>query len=134
MGNISMKELLHQAPYNTDDRADKCPPTADMIANANVLIRRVNALLAHWSDKVQVSSGYRPPVYNKAAGGSTNSAHMTCEAVDIKDIGDKLDLFISENAWLLVKYNLYREHPLQSIGWVHLTTRAPLSGNRTFKK
>lgn len=133
MGNISMKELLHQAPYNADARAEACPPTDEMLANANLLIRRVNALLQHWSDKVTVSSGYRPPSYNKAAKGASNSSHMTCEAVDIRDPDNKLDQFISENNWLLVKYALYREHPEATKGWVHLTTRPPISGNRTFR-
>lgn len=133
MGAISLKELLHQAPYNTDSRATDAPPTTDMLINAGLLIQRVNKLLRHWSDKVKVSSGYRPPVYNKAAHGATNSAHLTCEAVDISDPDGKLGKFIMENQWLLSLANVYMEDPSRTPTWVHLQIRPTKSNNRVFK-
>ena len=132
MGAISIKELLHKAPYNKDDRSDVNPAEGALLDNANLLVRRVNALLAHWSDKVFVSSGYRPAAYNKAAGGASNSAHMTCEAVDIRDDEGKLGKFITENPWLLTKNNLYMEDTSRTKTWVHLQTRATKSGKRIF--
>lgn len=132
MGSISLKELLHQAPYNKDSRSEDHPPEKHLLDNATVLIIRVNKLLRHWSDKVQVSSGYRPQQYNVKAGGATKSAHATCEAVDIRDPDNKLDQFITDNPWLLERYDLYREDPSATLGWTHLTTRAPKSKKRTF--
>lgn len=34
---------------------------------------------------------------------------------------------------VLERHQLYREHPDDTPGWCHLTTRAPRSGRRTFK-
>ncbi len=72
--------------------------------------------------------GYRPafcPI------GANNSAHKTGEAIDIYDPHGKLDAWLTNDR--LEKYNLYREHPDDTNGWCHLTTRRPASGNRTFK-
>ena len=132
MGAITIKELLHQAPYNKDDREDTYPAMGVLLDNANVLVRRVNGLLRHWSDKVFVSSGYRPSVYNKAAGGASNSSHMTCEAVDLRDTDGKLGRFITENPWLLTQADLYMEDTSRTKTWVHLQTRPTKSGNRIF--
>lgn len=133
MGSISIKELLHQAAYNLDDRADVTPPTPEQLNNALILVRRVNSLLAHWGDKVYVSSGYRPEAYNKRAGGAPNSSHKTCEAVDLRDAEGKLGQFLKDQAFLLQKYNLYMEDPAATPTWCHLQTRPTKSGNRIFK-
>ncbi len=133
MGSISIKELLHEASYNKDDRNEVVPAEGQILTNALILVRRVNALLAHWGDKVYVSSGYRPQAYNKRAGGAANSAHMTCEAVDLRDAEGKLAAFIKEQAWLLQKYDLYMEDPAATPTWCHLQTRKTKSGARVFK-
>lgn len=132
MGAISRKEVLHQAPYNKDDRADVHPPSAEIESNIATLVVRVNKLLRHWGDKVLVSSGYRPGVYNKNAGGAPNSAHATGEAVDLRDPEGKLDEFILANPWLLQRYDLYLEDPSRTRGWSHLSIRPTKSGKRIF--
>lgn len=132
MGAISIKELLHQAPYNKDDRSEAYPATGELLDNANILVRRVNSLLRRWSERVYVSSGYRPSVYNQAAGGSPNSAHKSCEAVDIKDPEGKLGKFITENPWLLQQADLYMEDTSRTKTWVHLQIRPTASKKRIF--
>jgi hypothetical protein len=63
--------------------------------------------------------------------GAPNSAHKTGEAIDIYDPENKLDAWLTDER--LEKYDLYREHPEDTLGWCHLSTRAPRSGRRTFK-
>lgn len=63
--------------------------------------------------------------------GSARSSHKEAKAVDIYDPKNELDDLITDA--LLTAYNLYREHPDDTPGWCHLTTRPPKSGLRTFK-
>lgn len=59
--------------------------------------------------------------------------------VDDYDPGDLLDSWLSQfdredgGNEVLERHNLYREHPDDTPGWCHLTTRRPRSGRRTFK-
>ena len=66
-----------------------------------------------------------------ATTGSARSSHKEAKAVDLYDPKNELDDLITDA--LLSAYNLYREHPDDTPGWCHLTTRAPGSGRRTFK-
>jgi hypothetical protein len=72
--------------------------------------------------------GYRP---QSCPIGAPQSAHKTGEAVDIYDPAGELDTWLDDEK--LEKYGLYREHPEDTAGWCHLTTRSPKSGRRTFK-
>jgi hypothetical protein len=72
--------------------------------------------------------GFRLPT---ATTGKDNSSHKEARAVDVYDPVEKLDQAITDD--LLAKHNLYREAPSSTIGWAHLTTRAPASGHRTFQ-
>lgn len=111
------------------------PPTPEMEAGANDLLERVEALFydlgieLHDSD---VSSGYRPDKYNKAAGGSPNSCHLKCVAIDLEETY-KRELSSKVTEDLLVKHGLYMEHPDHTmktkadgsrVWWLHLQTRA----------
>lgn len=84
--------------------------------------------------------GFRLPFED----GSENSSHKILDPVrgagiDDYDPDDHFDNWLStfdrdggaKNA-MLAKHRLYREHPSATKGWVHLTTRAPASGRRTF--
>ena len=74
-----------------------------------------------------------------ATTGRRRSSHMDATGVDDYDPRDEFDNWLSkfdidggkENT-MLELYGLYREHPKYTPGWVHLTTRAPGSGKRTF--
>jgi hypothetical protein len=50
--------------------------------------------------------------------------------VDIFDPYNHIDDWITRN--VLLKFDLYREHPDCTENWLHLSTRAPKSGTRTF--
>jgi hypothetical protein len=133
MAKISTQELLHKAPYNTDDRSDAYPPTQEVLANLDLLVRRVNRALRNYPEQVFVSSGYRPSIYNKNAGGSPNSSHLVGEAVDLRDKDGKLKAFFKLNSTMLEIADLYMEHPDYTPTWIHLTIRRPKSGARIFR-
>ncbi len=119
-------------------RDKEYPPTEAMEGNAlNLLgaIAKLEARIAKMPLKLsgfvfELSSGYRPGKYNKAAGGSGKSAHLTCEAIDLKDPTGWLAHFLTINSKLLEELGLYMEHPSRTKGWVHLQTRK--TRNRIF--
>lgn len=100
-------------------------------ANAHELLRRVNGLFLELGVTPYLTSGYRPGHWNKNAGGSLKSAHLSCEAIDLEDKFGKIKKEITLE--LLEKYDLYMEHPDATKGWIHLQTRKTRSGNRIFK-
>lgn len=109
-------------------RDTKYPTTEQMEADAAVLCFRVNSLLAEYlasgGSYAGISSGYRPGKYNVAAGGSLTSTHLVCQAVDIFDPGDKFDTWLdAKGDAILAKYQLCREPPSHTKGWVHLDIR-----------
>jgi hypothetical protein len=85
----------------------------------------------------QGDGGFR---LGSATTGAAMSSHKEAKAVDVYDPREELDAWISlfdseegrKNS-LLEAQGLYREHPDDTHGWCHLTTRAPASGWRTYK-
>lgn len=71
--------------------------------------------------------GFRLP---DATTGSPLSSHKEAKGIDIYDPCNKLDDWITDG--ILATHGLYREHPSKTLGWCHLTTRAPGSKSRTF--
>lgn len=63
--------------------------------------------------------------------GAPNSQHKHAHAVDVYDPKDVLEGWLSDE--LLERFELYREHPGATPGWVHLQDVAPESGRRTFR-
>lgn len=85
--------------------------------------------------------GFRTPA---SPTGGPDSSHRILKpdegaGVDPFDPGDRLDKWLDGfedgrgGNSILEKHGLYREHPDDTPGWCHLTTRAPHSGKRTFK-
>lgn len=105
--------------------------TAEQCSNMHGIISMANQVLMDFGEFRKVTSGYRRPEDNKAAGGSKNSAHMTCEAVDLEDRNGKLKAFLTDE--LLEKYNLFRECDEACPSWCHISTRPTKSGLRIFK-
>lgn len=70
--------------------------------------------------------------------GAPNSSHKQAKAVDVYDASDRLDEWLDQfehgdgDNTVLERHGLYREHPQSTPGWCHLSTRAPMSGRRTF--
>jgi hypothetical protein len=118
----------------------------DLMKNATDLLEKVNSLLIElqyfntdaieidnlqlieYIDKAIITSGYRDAKYNQMIGGSNNSAHSTCQAVDLSDKEGILRKMILNNISLLKKYELYMEHPRYTKTWCHLSTRRTKSG------
>lgn len=72
--------------------------------------------------------GFRP---QDCPQGSKNSSHKVGRGVDIYDPLNALDNWITDS--ILEKHGLYREAPLFTKTWTHLSDRAPGSGRRTFQ-
>ncbi len=111
------------------------PLTPELKANLDKLLIAVNRLRAFYGKPLVVSSGYRPAPFNKAAGGAKSSSHLTCEAVDFRDDPKEAPLakWCLENLNILESCGLYLEDPAATVGWIHVSTRRPKSGNRVFK-
>ena len=71
--------------------------------------------------------GFRP---QSCPEGAPHSAHKEGRAVDVYDPHGLLDKWITDLC--LERHELYREHPADTVGWCHLTDRAPPSGRRSF--
>lgn len=99
------------------------------------LVTALNEFRAVYGKPMRVSSGYRPGHYN--TGYAATSAHLTCQACDFADPCHELAEFCLNHLNLLEDCGLYMESPSHTSApnarsWVHLTTRAPASGNRVF--
>jgi hypothetical protein len=110
---------------------------------AIVLLASVNHLLSqlNWSYPVDPDTGCS---ISGAKGGrgdggfrlatATTGAPMSCHkkghAVDVYDPENTLDALLSDE--LLEDYQLYREIPDATLGWVHLQDLPPKSGRRSF--
>lgn len=117
--------------------------TDHQLLDAEYLLRRVNSLLEEYytstgnrviknpNTKTMIAGvtegGFRLP---NCEQGAPKSSHKEAKGIDIYDPFGQIDQWITRN--ILLKYELYREHPDHTNGWVHLTTRPPKSGTRTF--
>jgi hypothetical protein len=112
------------------------------VANARDLLDRVNSLLAY-AESEGVTLRVNPKTHSHISGenwggyrtdactiGAPKSAHKQAKAVDIFDPINELDRWLNDA--ILLKFDLYREHPDATAGWCHLGTHAPKSGKRTF--
>ena|SRR5690606_22041941 len=117
--------------------------TPQFITSAEGLLFRVNRLLlAAVNDGVMLKKnprtgsyvsgeqygGFRPA---ECTIGAARSAHKQALAVDVYDPKNALDEWLTDAR--LEEHELYREHPDDTFGWCHLSTKAPGSGRRTFK-
>jgi len=111
---------------------------------AELLLDRVNRLLTQYESEKrpldvnkktntnisgEVYGGFRPL---DCQIGAKQSSHKLGMAVDVYDPYNTIDIWIDANPSVLEKYDLYREHPVSTMTWCHLSTKAPKSGKRTF--
>ena len=112
------------------------------VANARDLLDRVNSLLAY-AESEGVTLRVNPKTHSHISGtnwggyrtdactiGAPKSAHKQAKAIDIFDPINELDRWLNDA--ILLKFDLYREHPDATPCWTHLSTHAPKSGKRTF--
>lgn len=79
----------------------------------------------------RITSGYRTPAANKAAGGAAKSAHIEGRACDFSDHDGEFAKWCLKNLYLLEENNLWMEDPEYTKGWVHLQSRE--AKKRVFK-
>ena len=113
------------------DREIEYPLSPEFKENMKALLSKLDIVRFEWGKPLTISSGYRPGRFNQVAGGAKNSAHLSCEAVDVVDATGDLADFLSNEERLKI-YGLYLENPARTPGWCHLQTRATKSGNRIF--
>ena len=112
------------------------PLSPELESNLNKLLDAVNKLRLAYGKPLIITSGYRPGHFNKNANGAKKSAHMTCEAVDIKDDSNgTLAKWCLANLNILEQFGLYMESPTATQEppgkfWVHLQIRP--TKNRVF--
>lgn len=108
------------------ERATSSECTAEVRGNAYTLVSKVNSLFLDLGvpDSLSVSSGFRTQAANAGIpNAAKKSSHMEGKAVDLLDADGKLDAAIFAKPELLVKHNLYLEHPESTTGWTHLDIR-----------
>lgn len=109
-------------------RDKEFPLTPELEANLSNLMIAVNKLRTLYGQPMYVDSGYRPDHYNTDAGGAPNSAHQLCEAVDFRDVDNKLKDWITVE--ILEQCGLYQEDPSHTKTWLHVQIRP--THNRVF--
>lgn len=112
---------------------------ADQKANLKQLHAALFELETAYGKPFKVSSGYRSPAQNAAAGGAKLSAHMVCKACDFSDPDGAIDKWATANQDLLAKLGLWQEHPDATKSWAHfdISSRPMLNrpgcGKRQFR-
>jgi Peptidase M15 len=112
--------------------------TPEMKADSQDLLEKVNALLLDFYKQYPeagtrvVTSGYRTPAANAAAGGAKKSNHMICQAVDLSDADKQLGIWLTRFPEFLSKHDLYMESKSATPTWVHLQLQPPRSKRRIF--
>lgn len=136
-GPITLDIIARDAVTHFDRRLEY-PWDKETLKNAEELVKKINKLYhslpANTRGPFQVTSAYRPGRYNDRAGGAQNSLHLTCEAVDLSNVGNVLGQYLLENQHLLEVCGLWMEHPsaTSETKHLHLQTRGPKSGRRVF--
>lgn len=109
---------------------DKEYPLDEVLeTNLRALLNAANTLRIAYGKPMIINSGYRPAPYNKSIGGAPNSAHITCQAIDIKDEDGAVKAWLSEDR--LVEFGLWMEDASATPSWCHIQVRP--AKNRVFK-
>jgi hypothetical protein len=93
---------------------------------------KLNEIRSAYGKPIIVLSGARCQAHNKSIGGALKSAHIEGVAADLMR-SSALRSFLEAN---LDRFNVYLEAPSHTgnddNGWLHVTTRSPGTGKRTF--
>jgi hypothetical protein len=133
---VTMATYLGQHKDSPELNALLRSNAAETLQRANSLLERLLPL-AGTRTTPAVTSGFRPVAWNLQIGGSANSWHCQCLAIDLLDPQHKLGLLLRNNQQLLAEAGLYMEQleycQKPSGFWVHLQCRAPKSNLREFQ-
>lgn len=120
------------------DRRLTHPWSGRLLTNAETITNRLNKLYQllpmNLKGVWKITSAYRPGEYNTRAGGALTSKHLTCEAVDLSNIGNALGSFLLERLEILERCKFWMEHPEATLQTkhLHLQTKPPRSEKRVF--
>jgi hypothetical protein len=105
-----------------------------VIARASEMLSRIG-----YTKKPVITSGWRPVEHNKAIGGSTNSRHCFCQAIDLWDPDEAIGKGSVLNLEAMTEIGLWMESLVKTHEskdpkgkWVHWQIVPPRSGNRIF--
>lgn len=128
MSDLSAHDIL-----TSDDKhpARAKAATAAIVANAGDLAARIASLLAAYGARPSITSGYRTPEANKAAGGAPKSSHLEGKAADFADASRRFSRWCLAHLDELKRNGLYMENPAKTPTWVHLQSR-PVPGKTVF--
>lgn len=138
---LSLSEYFGRFKDNPELKTDSEEGgSGDLIREAKKTLARASELCSRaGTGTPAISSGYRPQSYNKAIGGSANSKHCFCQAIDLWDPDMVLGRWCLDNVRVLEEIGLWMESLVRTHAsedrlkrWVHLQTIAPKSGNRVF--
>lgn len=114
-------------------RDKQFPLTPELESNLTKLGLALNKFRVAYGKSMIVTSGYRPGLYNTAAGGAKKSNHMICLAADFADKDRSLMAFCIANIKLLEDCGIWIENPAKTPTWIHMQCVPPKSGNRIFE-
>lgn len=142
---MSVNDLLGQFSISglTEDMQEV------LLENAAKTVAKLSELLSRFGEERKLTSGYRPPSYNKQVGGSPTSKHLTCQAGDLEDNDKALGEWCYNNLGTLRELGLSMESlsyvdsvtgELKGthsgfgglLPWVHLQVIPPPSGHTVF--
>lgn len=121
-------------PDVTPERVDNAEKLLDACSDLEVFARQdgvefpLNPITGTPISGVQFG-GFRP---QSCTVGAKKSAHKDGMAVDRYDPDDKIDAWCMANLRRLEWCGIYLEHPDDTPGWSHWSTKRPGSGNRVF--
>ena len=113
-------------------REEKYPLNEEQELNLIDLLTKVNQIRLAYGKPLIISSGYRPSAINSTVkGASKKSAHMSCQAVDFRDLDGSFGKWCLDNLELLKSNGLWMEDPRWTFrkngnvysGWVHIQSR-----------
>jgi uncharacterized protein YcbK (DUF882 family) len=109
------------------------------LKNATLISSKASELLSAFGKDMPITSGWRPLSYNLQVGGSKNSKHISCLAVDLHDPDKKLGEWCVANIERLKEVGIYMESLATTHAssdpkkrWVHWQCVAPKSGSIIF--
>lgn len=128
-----MRSLTVEDYYGGYEEKYSSELSRDMRFNAQHTLDMANCLLSLFGERRNISSGWRPKSVNaRIPGAAVFSKHLTCQAIDLADRDLALAQWCVDHKDILQNLGLWMEDPRWTIGWTHLQTVAPTSGNRIF--
>ena len=119
-GNIALSPHFHVREF-------RCRDGSDPVFVDTALVELLERIREHFGKAVTITSAYRTPVHNAAAGGARFSQHLYGRAADIRVQGVSVEDVAAYAESLLPDWGGVGRYPVKAgraTGWVHVDTRA----------